>query len=68
MNPTVIMTKMSIPNWSEPTKAHAMKSRIPLYRFGELNEVSNPIIFLLTEKSSFINGHCLPVEGGCCAC
>ena len=57
VNPTVILTKMSIPNWSEPTKAEKMKSKIPLHRFGELNEVSDPIIFLLSDKSSFINGH-----------
>lgn len=68
VNPTVVMTKMSIPNWSDPAKAERMKSRIPLHRFGELNEVSEPIIFLLSDKSSFINGHCVPIEGGCCAC
>lgn len=68
VNPTVIMTKMSVEYWSEPTREKTMKSRIPLNRFGEFNEVSDPIIFLLSEKSSFINGHCLPIEGGCCAC
>lgn len=68
VNPTVVLTQMSIPNWSEPTKAEKMKSRIPLHRFAELNEVSDPIIFLLSDKSSFINGHSLPIEGGCCAC
>lgn len=68
INPTVVLTKMSIPNWSEPTKAEKMKSRIPLHRFAELNEVSDPIIFLLSNKSSFINGHSLPIDGGCCAC
>lgn len=68
VNPTVIMTKMSAAYWSEPTREKTMKSRIPLNRYGELNEVSDPIIFLLSEKSSFINGHCLPLEGGACAC
>lgn len=68
VNPTVVMTKMSIPNWSDPVKAERMKSRIPLHRFGELNEVSEPIIFLLSDKSSFINGSMIPIEGGCCAC
>lgn len=68
VNPTVVMTKMSIPNWSDPAKAGPMLSRIPLNRFGELNDVSDPIIFLLSDKSSFINGHSLPIEGGCCAC
>lgn len=68
VNPTVVLTKMSIPNWSDPEKSEKMKSRIPLHRFAELNEVNDPILFLLSEKSSFINGHSLPIEGGCCAC
>lgn len=68
VNPTVVLTKMSIPNWSEPSKAEKMKNRIPLHRFAELNEVSDPIIFLLSDQSSFINGHSLPIEGGCCSC
>lgn len=68
VNPTVVLTKMSIRNWSEPLKAEKMKSRIPLHRFAELNEVTDPIIFLLSDKSSFINGLSLPIEGGCCAC
>lgn len=68
INPTVVLTQMSIPNWSEPTKAERMKSRIPLHRFAELKEVADPIIFLLSDKSSFINGHSVPIEGGFCAC
>lgn len=68
VNPTVVLTAMSIPNWSEPSKAEKMKSRIPLHRFAELNEVTDPIIFLLSDNSSFINGVSLPIEGGCCAC
>lgn len=68
VNPTVVLTKMSIRNWSEPTKAEKMKSRIPLHRFADMNEVSDPILFLLSDQSTFINGHTLPIEGGCCAC
>lgn len=68
VNPTVVLTKMSIPNWSDPVKSETMKSRIPLHRFAELDEVTDPIIFLLGDQSSFINGHSLPIEGGCCAC
>lgn len=68
VNPTVVLTKMSIAYWTEPSRSEKMKSRIPLNRFAELKEVSDPIIFLLSDKSSFINGHCMPIEGGCCAC
>lgn len=68
VNPTVVLTQMSIPNWSDPIKAESVKCRIPLHRFAELNEVTDPVIFLLSDKSSFINGHSVPIEGGYCAC
>lgn len=68
VNPTVVLTAMSIPNWSDPVKAGGLKSRIPLRRFAELNEVADPIIYLLSNKSSFINGHLVPIEGGFSAC
>lgn len=64
VNPTVILTRMGRENWSDPAKANPVTSRIPLGRFGEVHEVVEPILFLLSERSSFINGHCLPLEGG----
>lgn len=68
VNPTVILTKMSIVNWSDPVKAQALKNHIPLHRFGELKEVTDAIVFLLSDSSTFINGHSLPVEGGFRTC
>lgn len=64
VNPTVILTRMGRDNWSDPVKADPLKSKIPLGRFGEVNEVVEPIVFLLSDKSSYINGQCLAVEGG----
>lgn len=68
VNPTVVWTKMSVNNWSDPAKAIGLKSKIPLHRFAEVREVVEPIIFLLGEQSSFINGHSVPIEGGFSAC
>lgn len=64
VNPTVILTKMGLQNWSEPAKADPIKARIPLGRFGEVREVVDPIMFLLSNASSYINGQTLPLEGG----
>jgi L-xylulose reductase len=64
VNPTVILTRMGRENWSEPSKAKPLLSKIPLGRFGEVKEVVDPVIYLLSDQSSFINGHCLPIEGG----
>jgi NAD(P)-dependent dehydrogenase (short-subunit alcohol dehydrogenase family) len=36
----------------------------PLRRIGEPNEIAEPILFLLSEDSSWISGHGLVVDGG----
>jgi NAD(P)-dependent dehydrogenase (short-subunit alcohol dehydrogenase family) len=51
-------------NWSDPSKADPLLKNIPLKRFGEVKEVVDPVIWLLGYESSYINGHCLPIEGG----
>ncbi|XP_041072988.1 L-xylulose reductase-like isoform X2 [Carcharodon carcharias] len=64
LNPTVVMTARGRIGWSEPTKAAGMMARIPLQRFAEVDDVVNAIIFLLSDRSSMINGVTLPVDGG----
>ncbi|XP_004925887.1 L-xylulose reductase-like [Bombyx mandarina] len=64
INPTVIMTEMAKVGWSDPIKANEMLSKIPLGRFGEISEVVNAVVFLLSERSSMINGVELPIDGG----
>ena len=50
--------------WSDPNKAQTMISKIPLGRFGEVSEVIDAIVYLLSDRSSMINGVALPVDGG----
>jgi 3-oxoacyl-[acyl-carrier protein] reductase len=38
--------------------------RVPLKRMGQPNEVADAIVWLLSDKSSYINGHSLYVDGG----
>jgi L-xylulose reductase len=64
INPTVILTRMGRENWSDPGKAQPLLNKIPLRRFGEVKEVVQPIVFLLSDSSSFINGTLMPIEGG----
>ncbi|KAK9703244.1 hypothetical protein QE152_g29454 [Popillia japonica] len=64
VNPTVIMTAMGRLGWSDPTKANPMLQRIPLRRFGEVNEVVDAVLYLLSDRASMITGTCLPVDGG----
>lgn len=37
---------------------------IPLGRFGTLDEIVNTVHFLLSDQSRYINGVCIPVDGG----
>ncbi|XP_076386311.1 L-xylulose reductase isoform X2 [Megachile rotundata] len=64
VNPTVIMTEMGKLGWSDPDKARTMLSKIPLGRFGEVHEVVDAVTYLLSDRSSMINGVTLPVDGG----
>ncbi|XP_053607277.1 D-erythrulose reductase-like [Plodia interpunctella] len=64
VNPTVIMTEMGRKVWSEPSKSHGMLSKIPLGRFGEVHEVVNAVLFLLSDQASMISGVHLPIDGG----
>lgn len=68
VNPTVVLTNMGRANWSDVSKSEPLLANIPLHRFAEINEVVEPIIYLLSNRSTFINGHCLPIEGGFSAC
>ncbi|XP_022115542.2 L-xylulose reductase [Pieris rapae] len=64
VNPTVTMTAMAQVGWSDPEKADAMLSKIPLGRFAQVSEVSDVVLYLLSDKASMINGVEMPIDGG----
>ena len=41
-----------------------MLSKIPIGRFGEVQEIVGPVIFLASDESSMVTGHLLAVDGG----
>ena len=41
-----------------------LKSKIPMGRFGEPDEIANLIMFLSSDESSYISGQCIYVTGG----
>jgi 2-deoxy-D-gluconate 3-dehydrogenase len=45
-------------------KSEWVLSRIPMKRFGQLDELFGSIVFLASEASNFVNGHVLLVGRG----
>jgi NAD(P)-dependent dehydrogenase (short-subunit alcohol dehydrogenase family) len=64
VNPTVTLTPMAVKAWSDPEKSAGMLNRIPLGRFVQPEEVADTILFLLSDRSSMVNGVTLMVDGG----
>ncbi len=64
VNPTVVLTPMGKMAWGDPAKSEPMMSRIPLNRFAEPEEVSDAVIYLLSDYASMIHGTMLPIDGG----
>ncbi|OWA51615.1 L-xylulose reductase [Hypsibius exemplaris] len=64
LNPTVILTDMGRQGWSDVAKAGPLLQRIPLHRFGEVDECVNAVVFLLSDQSRFISGAHIPLDGG----
>lgn len=65
VNPTVTNTAMGAAVWEqEPGKAAAMKAKIPLGRFAETREISDAVLFLLSDMASMVTGVILPIDGG----
>ncbi len=62
--PSLIETKMSERLVNSELKKEKIKSKHPLKSIGETNDVSNTIEFLLSEKSKWITGQIIRVDGG----
>jgi 3alpha(or 20beta)-hydroxysteroid dehydrogenase len=57
------MEKMISPDNLEAAK-EAFRQSVPLRRFGEPREVADAVVFLASDKASYISGVALPIDGG----
>ncbi len=66
--PGPFATAINEPVLSDPKARAFFDARIPLGRWGRLEELDGPIVFLASEASSFMTGSVLTIDGGWTAC
>ena len=63
--PGVINTPMHVQGVADdPSVTEYLKAMIPMGRIGEPEEIADALLFLASDRSSYITGQVLPVEGG----
>ena len=43
---------------------HVVSTAVPMGRFGRVDEIAEAILFLVSDRSSFMTGHALVIDGG----
>jgi NAD(P)-dependent dehydrogenase (short-subunit alcohol dehydrogenase family) len=49
---------------SNPAEKETLKNVVPLHRVAEPEEMAEAVIWLCSDKASFVTGQCLPIDGG----
>jgi NAD(P)-dependent dehydrogenase (short-subunit alcohol dehydrogenase family) len=62
--PGPFATDMNKPLLQDPAKYQAFVQKIPMGRWGELQEITGAAVFLASDASSFVTGSALFVDGG----
>lgn len=64
IGPGYVMTNQTANLLNDPVKYKELISKIPMGRFGEVEEMVGPALFLCSDLASYITGHALYIEGG----
>jgi NAD(P)-dependent dehydrogenase (short-subunit alcohol dehydrogenase family) len=62
--PGYFRTDMTEVFYENEAWANAMLGKIPLRRFGQLNDLSGVAVFLASDASAYVTGVSIPVDGG----
>ena len=64
ISPGMIETPMIDPLKQDPKTMEAMLARVPMHRVGKPEEVSNLVLFLASNESSYMTGSTVVIDGG----
>jgi len=64
ISPGMIETPMIDPVKQDPKTMEAMLARVPMRRVGKPEEVSNLVLFLASDESSYMTGSTVVIDGG----
>ena len=62
--PGTTWTESRAPRLSDPTRKKMMLDRIPMGRFGTVQDVAESVAYLISAQSSYMTGQVLPLDGG----
>lgn len=62
--PGPFKTEMNLPLLKDLAKFQEFVQKLPMGRWGELEEITGPMLFLASDASSFMTGQTLTVDGG----
>jgi len=68
ISPGAIETPMADPSKQDPKTLEGTLMRIPMHRFGKPEEVSNLVLFLASDSSSYMTGSTVIIDGGWLSC
>lgn len=63
VSPSLTVTPLALYGWTDE-EIEEQKENNPLKRLGETIDIANAVLFLLSDKASYINGENLNVNGG----
>lgn len=64
LEPGYFRTALTEPFFQDPAWQKEMLAKIPMRRFGEMDDLVGASIFLCSDAARYITGICLPVDGG----
>lgn len=67
ISPGPFLTEMTAPLAADPAANANFSSRVPVGRWGKVEEVGKLALYLCSEEASFITGTDILIDGGWCA-